>query len=151
MKTRYNIQRKKTEKMIRELYRRIKMHEADAQLARKTSTYNYSNLADLINVALGACLEDLERPLIKERMERGVNPQLWAALRNSMSDRAANLNENYSLPLVENKISKSQMVKELPKEILDQVWSCRQPVEDKQCGQCESCKQLNKAKEENES
>ena len=120
----------------------------DSDLCLMTAAKIAGNLdADLISVALGACLEDLERPVIQERMRRRVNPLLWSALRNSMSDKAPNLNADYYLPLVDKKISKAKMVKELPEEVLKQVWSCRRPVDDRQCGQCESCKHLNKAKE----
>lgn len=96
-----------------------------------------------VTVALGWCTDDLERPRVRDRQERGVTPNLWRALCRSVPD--ANLNEEIAMPIVERGLSKTDVVAELPEELLALTWSCRRPTfadgegQPAPCGECHAC------------
>jgi len=40
--------------------------------------------------------------------------------------------------------SKKQMIEEMPKELFEMTWYCRTPINGKVCGECHTCKKVNK-------
>ena len=90
-----------------------------------------------IEVLLGWNPQDVERPEIAERAERNVTGNIWKALVQSASNRTQ-IDEELKFPLIKWGINKDTMFKELPKELLDLTWSCRQGGE-QPCGSCHAC------------
>jgi 7-cyano-7-deazaguanine synthase in queuosine biosynthesis len=94
-----------------------------------------------ITLALGWCAEDLERPRVRERQERGVTPALWRALCESAG--RPNLTRDIAMPIVERRLSKADLVAQLPDDLLELTWSCRSPVftdgTARPCGRCHAC------------
>ena len=87
---------------------------------------------------------DMERRTVAERAERKVTSNLWAALVESANNRE-NIDKKLHFPLIEQNITKSQMIKEMPKELLDLTWSCRIPKNNEPCGHCHACKEVKEA------
>jgi 7-cyano-7-deazaguanine synthase in queuosine biosynthesis len=95
-----------------------------------------------ITLALGWCTDDLERPRVRERQERGITPALWEALCRSTG--RPNLDTRIAMPIVERGLCKADLIAELPSELLDLTWSCRMPVfagdTPRTCGECHACR-----------
>ncbi len=99
--------------------------------------------AERITVAIGWCVEDLERPEVAERAQRQVTPNLWRALHASISFRES-INPELAMPLVGRGVTKVDILRQLPRELLDLCWSCRNPAIQAEkkpapCGQCHAC------------
>lgn len=95
-----------------------------------------------ITLALGWCSDDLERPRVRERQERGVTPRLWEALCESAG--RPKLDRKITMPIVERGLSKADLIAELPDELFHLTWSCRNPVfsggTPRACGECHACR-----------
>jgi 7-cyano-7-deazaguanine synthase in queuosine biosynthesis len=100
-----------------------------------------------VQVALGWCVDDLERPIVRDRVERGVTTRIWRALHESIA--APHVAVDLAFPLVERGLTKAELVDGLPQELLELTWSCRQPDFSAQpprpCGSCHSCRLREKA------
>lgn len=99
-----------------------------------------------ITLALGHCLEDVEAPEMQERVRLQLLPNLWKAFIASV-DAGEKLNPEISRPLIDQKIPKEELFKQLPTNLLKLCWSCRMPdfLGDAvyPCGLCQTC-QKNK-------
>jgi 7-cyano-7-deazaguanine synthase in queuosine biosynthesis len=96
---------------------------------------------DRITLALGWCTDDLERPPVRERMGAGITPEIWRALCRGTG--RPNLDQAIALPIVEQALTKADVMARLPAELLALTWSCRTPgfVGDAPhpCGGCHAC------------
>ncbi|MGD2045982.1 MAG: hypothetical protein PVJ80_16620 [Gemmatimonadota bacterium] len=94
-----------------------------------------------ITLALGWCTDDLERPRVRERQERGITPRLWEALCESAGRPL--LSRTIAMPIVEQGLSKKDLLDQLPDGLLELTWSCRNPVfthgTPRPCGECHAC------------
>lgn len=95
-----------------------------------------------IRLALGWCTDDLERPPVRDRQERGVTPRLWEALCESTGRPL--LDRKIAMPIVERGLAKPDLVDQLPSELLALTWSCRNPDftggTPRPCGECHACR-----------
>jgi len=101
--------------------------------------------AKKITVMLGVTADDNHKPIIQARIDRDVISTLWSALLNSIDPEVSKkINPELELPI--GNMFKHEIVSELPDELLDLTWSCRQPVREnntiRACGNCEPCKAL---------
>lgn len=94
-----------------------------------------------ITLALGWCTDDLERPRVQARQERGTTPRIWEALCESAG--RPRLNRTIAMPIVERGLGKADLVAALPAELMELTWSCRKPVfvhgTPRPCGECHAC------------
>ena len=90
-----------------------------------------------IDVLFGWNPHDLTRPEIALRSENHITQNIWKALVESASNKHV-INKELQFPLLDWNVTKDMMVKEMPKELSDLTWSCRQRI-DKPCGTCHSC------------
>lgn len=90
-----------------------------------------------IDVVLGWNPYDLTRPEIAARAENHITQNIWTALVESTNKQHV-INKELQFPLLDWNITKDIMIKEMPKELSDLTWSCRQSI-DIPCGQCHSC------------
>lgn len=81
-----------------------------------------------------------------ERRSRNVNANIWKALVQSAANRE-NIDEEIHYPLVDDNKDKSDMIKEMPKELLNLTWSCRHPDDGKPCTYCKTCREIKEAYE----
>jgi len=81
---------------------------------------------------------DMTRPIVADRAERRVTPNIWEALIESAKNKD-DIEKKLSFPLIEDNITKTQIIKEMPKELLDLTWSCRHPENGKPCKRCHAC------------
>ena len=81
-----------------------------------------------------------------ERRSRNVNANIWKALVQSAINRE-NIDEVVHYPLVEDNKDKYDMIKEIPKELLDLTWSCRRPNKGNSCNRCKTCREIKEAME----
>ena len=97
------------------------------------------NLGDgPIVLALGWCVDDLERPRVRRRQELGVTPEIWRALCRSTGHPHSS--SKLSFPLIEAGITKTDILRMMPVELLRLTRSCRSPrFEDGECRPCGSC------------
>jgi len=95
-----------------------------------------------IHVALGWCMDDLERARVRERREAGVTQEIWRTLCRS-TDRL-NLSPRLFFPLIESGLTKADIHGLMPGELGRLTWSCRSPgFEDggpRPCGACHACR-----------
>jgi len=94
-----------------------------------------------ISVYMGWNPSDMERRPIAERAERNVTPNIWKALVQSARNRAC-IDDKLHFPLIDQNITKKEMIEEMPTELLDLTYSCRYGSE---CGNCHACKDIAKA------
>jgi len=80
-----------------------------------------------------------------ERISRNVNTNIWKSLVQSVCYYRENIDEEIHYPLVEDNKDKSDMIKEMPKELLDLTWSCRHPNNGKPCTYCKTCREIKEA------
>jgi 7-cyano-7-deazaguanine synthase in queuosine biosynthesis len=96
-----------------------------------------------VRVCIGTCMDDLTAPYNKERYHRKIIHKMFKfAVRSNAclyGSKDVNVDETLYFPLLELGIDKDHMVKNLPKSLLKDAWSCRQPIGKKKCNQCESC------------
>ncbi len=93
-----------------------------------------------INIHIGWTPEDMEIPIVQTRLEYDVSDNLWRALRLSLGN-PSNLPDTLTKRLVDDNISKKDMLQELPKDLLDLTWTCRQPIHGEKCNMCPSCQE----------
>ena len=109
--------------------------DSDTVLLYAQKLAQHLHLEPYIEVLLGWNPHDAARPEVAERAERNVTGNIWKA--QSASNRY-NIDEELKFPLIEWKINKDTMFKELPKELLDMTWTCRRGGKEP-CGCCHSC------------
>jgi len=114
----------------------------DSDLVFLAATRVAVNLpGERIRVAVGWSADDLKRAVVRERMERGVPHRVWEALRDSV-DHAGRLDHELDLPLLD--LSKAEIVRRTPGELLDLAWVCRRPLVEsgqaRPCGICHACR-----------
>lgn len=90
-----------------------------------------------IDVLFGWNPYDLTRREIALRSENHITQNIWKALVASTNKRHV-INEELQFPLLDWNVTKDIMIKEMPKELVDLTWSCRQRI-DVPCGKCHSC------------
>ena len=118
--------------------------DTDTQLligARVAANLN----ADRVSLMLGITADDFARPVIQDRVQRKVLTNLWHALLESIdAPQRAQIDPNIVLPLRD--LTKAQIVRSMPPDLLKLTWSCRRPnyTEDGPvpCGRCHPCQQL---------
>ena len=101
--------------------------------------------ADKVSLMLGVNADDFAEPAIQERAKRGASTKLWTAILGSMDDVfRKKMASEVSYPL--KNITKCEIMNDMPQELIDLTWSCREPVRDNgeiiACGKCHACKQL---------
>ena len=77
-------------------------------------------------LALGWCTDDLQSPNARDRHERGVTAIVWRGLLQSVP--GLDLNEEVATPILEQGLSKADVIAKLPDELLALSWSCRGPI-----------------------
>jgi len=95
-----------------------------------------------IEVYMGWNPTDMTRRLVADRAKRNVTPNIWSALVESARNRQY-IDHKLHFPLIEQNIVKIDMMKEIPKKLLDLTWSCRNA---NNCGICQTCKDIEQAK-----
>jgi 7-cyano-7-deazaguanine synthase in queuosine biosynthesis len=93
-------------------------------------------------VALGWCEADLARPEVAARSAQEITPNVWRSLWASIGSRP-HIERELAMPLVDMKLSKTDIAKRLPMDLLKLCWSCRAhaaAASDRPCGQCGSCR-----------
>jgi len=108
-------------------------------LAAQKICQNISNA--YLKVYMGWNPSDMLRRPIAERAERSVTPNLWSALVASARNRHC-IDDKLHFPLIEQGITKKEMIEEMPKELLDLTVSCRRG---NNCGSCHACRDIAKA------
>jgi len=109
------------------------------------------NLNGKVSVALGWQYNDYQSDLLNGRARDKKSEKLWEALCNSMDAPHGNsISRELLFPLVEMRLSKREMIKLLPKELLHLTWSCRTPVKNENnisiaCGKCHPCLDIQRA------
>lgn len=101
------------------------------------------NYYDNVDVLLGWNPYDMKRPIIADRAKRHVTSNIWKALVESTMNRDF-INKELQFPLIEQNITKIDMMKAMPNELLDLTWSCRKGG-DEPCNKCHSCRERNAA------
>ena len=100
-----------------------------------------------VELLMGWLPSDMERLVIADRAKRHVTSNIWKALIESAGNRQ-DIDNNIYFPLIEANISKSKIIQEMPKDLMDLTWSCRHPTKDgRTCGWCHSCLEIKKAYE----
>lgn len=136
-----------TESLFAIGFKRYVGRDSDTQLlvASKVAP----NLKGKVHVALGWMNDDRESEVDALRMRNNVTQKLWEAFCGSM-DRpfGDNVQRKLLFPLMDMDLCKKEIVKDMPKELLDMTWSCRRPIRDKDgnikpCGKCRPCKKMN--------
>ena len=103
-------------------------------VAQKLCMNAYGNQIDVL---FGWNPHDLTRPEIAMRSQNQITQNIWKALVESTGNKDR-INKELQFPLLEWNVTKDIMVKEMPKELVDLTWSCRQSF-DIPCGCCHSC------------
>lgn len=101
--------------------------------------------AKRVTLVLGINADDQEREEIQKRVSRKVIPTLWNAQIASIDgERRGRINPTIHFPF--EKVTKSQMINELPGGLMRLTWSCRTPslVNDEDdlyvpCRECHAC------------
>ena len=100
-----------------------------------------------IDVIMGWASSDLLRPIIAKRVRDCISENIWTALVNSIEVRKG-INPKMQHPLIDRNISKTDMLREMPSELINITWTCRTPkIDGSPCGVCHACKDLKKAKD----
>ena len=94
-----------------------------------------------VQVHVGFIKEDCKSIAVQE----GWDLRLWRTIiETDVNSFRKSISKDLYRPVLN--LSKLNILQRLPKELIDLCWSCRRPVDDKVCGKCRSCKELNKAK-----
>jgi 7-cyano-7-deazaguanine synthase in queuosine biosynthesis len=93
-----------------------------------------------IHLHIGWTPEDMKIPIVQERVKHDVSNNLWRALKLSLGN-PPNLPDILTKRLVDDNITKKDMLQELPPELLELTWTCRTPVHGKKCNMCSSCQE----------
>jgi len=107
-------------------------------IAQKVALNSYGHKIDVL---FGWTPYDLEQPAVRDREDRGVVQNIWKSVVQGLSNRQY-VNEKIQFPLIEWNITKDIMFKEMPQDLIDLTWSCRNGG-DTPCGQCHSCIERN--------
>ena len=95
-------------------------------------------------VVLGWTKDSLSREIVRDRVNRNVVPNLWKSLCDSLpGDSREAVSEQVLFPLLH--LTKAEIVRDLPSNLLKLTWSCRTPNIDKPCGECHACRLKFKA------
>lgn len=94
-----------------------------------------------IEVYMGWNPTDMERIDVAERATRNVTPNIWKALVQGARNRHK-IDETLHFPLIEQNLRKADIIKEMPKTLLDLTYSCRRGTE---CGECLACRDIKNA------
>ena len=95
------------------------------------------NLHGYVDVLMGWNPYDMQRPAIADRANRNVTSNIWKSLVESAL-KGNFINKELKFPLIEGNITKDEILKEMPQELIDLTWSCRKG-EDVPCGKCHAC------------
>ena len=103
--------------------------------------------ADKVTLEIGDNADDYLQEDVKQRAERNVSSNLWAALLDSMDEVfRKKVAPEVSYPL--KNMTKAEILDDMPQDLIDLCWSCREPLridgQVKPCGECHACKQLVK-------
>lgn len=60
---------------------------------------------------------------------------------NALTDILMNREVSFEYPYIN--ITKKEMIKNLPKDLVKGLWWCRKPRGDQKCGRCNPCKEIN--------
>lgn len=95
------------------------------------------------NVLLSYCFE--ETPVIRRHLEKGqrlreLNPIHRTKVFMQFMEYGAKRPLEFLIPYMDK--TKRQMIMELPRELLEMTWFCRNPQEGKPCGICFNCKRV---------
>jgi hypothetical protein len=109
--------------------------------------------AQNISAAIGWTKDDAERPIVMDRVERGITRRMWEVCRDSIDneERRNQIDPNLWFPLIDNNYYKKDIIKECPPEILEMAWTCRRPKRPgigqptKPCGNCHACVLLKRS------
>ncbi len=96
-----------------------------------------------IEVYMGWNPSDMKRRPVAERAERNVTPNLWKALVQSARNWKF-IDERLHFPLIKQNITKAEIIKEMPKDLTELTFSCREGDPDG-CGHCMACKDIEEA------
>jgi len=99
-----------------------------------------------IEFLLGLNILDLQSPPVAARIRRNVYNNLWSAVVATAPNRAV-IDKNVYFPLIDENVSKEQMMQDMPQPLLNMTWSCRKPKNGVPCGKCRSCQERQTAKE----
>lgn len=99
------------------------------------------NFDDQVQVVMGWNPTDMRRSSIDDRARRNVSANIWSALVESARNRHQ-IEKKIHFPLIENKLTKIEMIKEIPQSLLDLTWSCRRPKDGNPCERCHACKDI---------
>lgn len=86
-----------------------------------------------------------QRESVQDRIRRKVSENLWSALVDGATNRNY-IDKELHFPLMNPDITKADMLKEMPQELIDLTWSCRTPNKGKACGRCHACIEIDIAK-----
>ncbi len=90
---------------------------------------------------------EIQRRLVDDRIKRDVSGQLWTALISGASNNRENIDERIYYPLMDDgDVTKADIIREMPNELVDMTWSCRHPKDDSPCGECHACLEVKKKK-----
>lgn len=127
--------------------------DSDVQMlaASKVAPNLITYAEDYITLALGWTTDSFEKTEVIERLARNVTGGIWQALLNSIEPEniRQRIDPKIALPIIEKSMYKKDILKEIPKELLQFSWSCRKPDYSsgtpQQCGKCHACKLINKS------
>ena len=100
----------------------------------------------MVELYIGLNAHGILQPNVIDRRNRNVNANVWKSLIESSHNRDT-IDKEIHYPLVEDNKDKSDMIKEMPKELLDLTWSCRNPNKGKPCNMCHACLEIKEAYE----
>lgn len=102
------------------------------------------NFDDKVQVIMGWNPTDMRRSCIEDRARRGVTQNIWLSLIESARNRQ-DIDKTLHFPLIEAGITKTEMMKEMPQDLLSLTWSCRRSKDGKPCGRCHACRDIANA------
>lgn len=101
---------------------------------------------DLVTLVRGRCADDVLDDAQAEAMKTQQAKDLWQVLLRSITPvHRQRINPEYYCPLESSGVGKSDMIDDMPDDLLRLCWSCRVPVERDgelvPCGRCRTCLQ----------
>ena len=97
-----------------------------------------------VQVLMGWNPTDMKRSCIDDRARRGVTQNIWLALIESARNRQ-DIDKTLYFPLIEEGITKTEMMREIPQDLLFLTWSCRRSKDGTPCGRCHACRDIANA------
>jgi len=93
-----------------------------------------------VDVCIGLTTHDINRtPTAVQKIPQIQD--IWRPLLVRARVGGDNINTSIQFPLVDDNITKPEMIKDMPKDLLDLTWSCRTPADNKPCGSCHACRE----------